>query len=176
MRWLYTLLLYLVTPLVLLLLVIRGLRDRDWMRRLPQRFGWFDPPEKTGGIVVHAVSVGEVNAASGLVKALSQHFPGQPLCLTSFTPTGSERIRSLFRDEVFHVYLPLDFQGAVKRFFDRVEPACLIIMETEIWPNLYFEANRRGIPVMIANARISERSIRGYRRFKRLTTPAHSQV
>ena len=176
MRWLYTLLFYLITPVVFLLLVIRGLRNSDWLKRWPQRFGWFDPPEKTGGIVVHAVSVGEVNAASTLVKALSQHFPERPLCLTTFTPTGSDRVQSLFRDEVFHVYLPLDLPGAVKRFFDRVQPTLLIIMETEIWPNLYFEAKRRGIPVMIANARISERSIRGYRRFKRMTTAALSQV
>jgi 3-deoxy-D-manno-octulosonic-acid transferase len=176
MRWLYTFLIYLITPLVLLLLIIRGLRNRDWLKRWPQRFGWFDPPKKTGGIVVHAVSVGEVNVASTLVKALSQHFPGRPLCLTTFTPTGSNRVQSLFRDKVFHVYLPLDLPGAVKRFFDRVQPAFLIIMETEIWPNLYFEARRRGIPVMIANARISQRSIRGYRRFKRMTTAALSQV
>ena len=176
MRWLYTLLIYLITPLVLLLLAIRGLHNRDWLKRWPQRFGWFDPPEKTGGIVVHAVSVGEVNAASSLVKALSLHFPQLPLCLTTLTPTGSDRVHSLFRDEVFHVYAPLDLRGAVKRFFDRVQPVFLIIMETEIWPNLYFEANRRDIPLMIANARISEQSIRGYRRFKRMTTAALSQV
>ncbi len=176
MRGLYTLLIYLITPLLLLLLVYRGLRDRDWLQRWPQRFGWFDPPKKTGGIVVHAVSVGEVNAASTLVKELSRRFPGLPLCLTTFTPTGSDRVRNLFRDEVFHVFIPLDLPGAVKRFLDRVQPSFLIIMETEIWPNLYFEANRRGIPVMIANARISKRSLRVYRRFKRMTTAALSQV
>ncbi len=176
MRWLYTLVIYLITPLVLLLLAIRGLHNRHWLKRWPQRFGWFDPPEKTGGIVVHAVSVGEVNAASSLVKALSQHFPQLPLCLTTFTPTGSDRVHSLFQNEVFHVYVPLDLPGAVKRFFDRVQPVFLIIMETEIWPNLYIEANRRDIPVMIANARISERSIQGYRRFKRMTTAALSHV
>jgi len=176
MRWLYTLVIYLITPLVLLLLAIRGLHNRHWLKRWPQRFGWFDPPEKTGGIVVHAVSVGEVNAASSLVKSLSQHFPQLPLCLTTFTPTGSDRVHSLFQNEVFHVYVPLDLPGAVKRFFDRIQPVFLIIMETEIWPNLYIEANRRDIPVMIANARISERSIQGYRRFKRMTTAALSHV
>lgn len=176
MRWLYTPLIYLITPLLLLLLAIRGLRDRAWLKRWPQRFGWFDPPEKTGGIVVHAVSVGEVNAASALVKALSRSFPEHPMCLTTFTPTGSDRIQSLFRDEVFHVYLPLDLPGAVKRFFDRVQPAALVIMETEIWPNLYFAAKRRGIPVIIANARISKRSLPGYRRFKRMTGAALSQI
>lgn len=176
MRGLYTLLIYLVTPLLLLLLLFRGLRDRGWLQRWPQRFGWFDPPGKTGGIVVHAVSVGEVNAAGTLVKALSRRFPERPLCLTTFTPTGSDRVQNLFPDEVFHVFVPLDLPGAVKRFFDRVQPSLLIIMETEIWPNLYFEAKRRGIPVMIANARISKRSIRSYLRFKRMTTAALSQV
>ena len=102
MRWLYNLLIYLITPLVLLLLVIRGLRNRDWLKRWPQRFGWFDPPEITGGIVVHAVSVGEVNAASTLVKALSQNYPELPLSLTTFTPTGSDRVRS-------KILWPLDY-------------------------------------------------------------------
>lgn len=176
MRWLYSFLIYLITPLVLLLLVIRGRRNRDWLKRWPERFGWFDPPQKTGGIVVHAVSVGEVNAASTLVKSLPVCFPERPICFTTFTPTGSDRIHKLFGDEVFHIYIPLDLKGAVKRFFDRLQPALLIIMETEIWPNLYFEARRRGIPVMIANARISERSIRGYRRIKRLTTVTLRQV
>jgi 3-deoxy-D-manno-octulosonic-acid transferase len=176
MRWLYTLLTYLATPLVLLLLLIRGQQDKAWAKNWRQRFGWFDPPVNTGGIVVHAASVGEVNAASVLVKSLLDHFPERPLCFTSFTPTGSDRIQSLFRETVFHVYIPLDLKGAVKRFFGRVEPALLIIMETEIWPNLYFEARRRGIPVMIANARISERSIVGYSRVRWFSAMALSQV
>jgi 3-deoxy-D-manno-octulosonic-acid transferase len=176
MRWLYTLLIYLITPLVLLLLVIRGRHNRDWLKRWPERFGWFEPPEKIGGIVVHAVSVGEVNAASTLVKSLPIKFPELPVCLTTFTPTGSDRIRNLFGDEVFHVYVPFDINGAVKRFFDRVQPQLLIIMETEIWPNLYFEARRRGVPVMIANARISEQSFRGYRRIRWISAAALSQV
>ena len=116
MRWLYNLLIYLITPLVLLLLAIRALRNNDWLSRWPQRFGRFDPPANTGGIVVHAASVGEVNAASSLVKALSDHFPERLRCLTTFTPTGSDRVQNLFRDEVFHVHAPLDLPGAVKRF------------------------------------------------------------
>jgi 3-deoxy-D-manno-octulosonic-acid transferase len=176
MRWLYTLLIYLVTPLVLLLLLIRSWQNKAWAKNWRQRFGWFDPPEQTDGIVVHAVSVGEVNAASVLVKSLLDRFPTRPLCFTAFTPTGSDRIQALFPEEVFHVYIPLDLNGAVKRFFDRVQPALLIIMETEIWPNLYFEARRRGIPVMIANARISERSIGGYRRMRWFSAMALSQV
>jgi len=176
MRWLYTLLLYLAMPLVLLHFLWRGLRDSAWLKRWPERFGFFDPPEETAGIVVHAASVGEVNVASSLVKSLSRRFPDLPVCLTTFTPTGSVRVRDLFRDEVFHIYAPLDLPGAVKRFYNRVQPGLLIIMETEIWPNLYFEAASRGIPIMLANARISEHSFGAYRRLGRLTATALNQA
>ena len=176
MRWLYTLLLYLVMPLVLLHLLWRGLRDNAYLGRWPERFGYFDPPDQTGGIVVHAASVGEVNVAGALVKSLARRFPELPVCLTTFTPTGSDRVRDLFRDDVFHVYAPLDLPGAVKRFFQRTQPRLLIIMETEIWPNLYFEAAGRDIPVMIANARISERSFGSYQRLRGMTRAALGQV
>jgi len=176
MRWLYTLLLYLFMPFVLIHLVLRGLRNSAYLKRWSERFGIFSPPDRIGGIMVHAVSVGEVNAASALVKSLSRRYPDLPLCLTTFTPTGSDRVLSLFHQEVFHVYAPFDVPGAVRRFYDRVQPTFVIIMETEIWPNLYFEANSRGIPVMIANARISESSYKGYRRLRRMTAAALRQV
>ena len=176
MRRLYTLLLYLVMPLVLLHLLWRGLRDSAYLKRWPERFGFFDPPGRTGGIVVHAASVGEVNVASALVRSLSRRFPEFPVYLTTFTPTGSDRVKSLFRNDVFHVYAPLDLPGAVKRFYNRVQPRLLIIMETEIWPNLYFEASSRSIPIMIANARISEQSFGTYRRLRRMTAAALNQV
>jgi 3-deoxy-D-manno-octulosonic-acid transferase len=176
MRSLYTLLIYLATPLVLLYLFLRGLRSADYFKRWPERFARFDPPQQTGGIVVHAVSMGEVNAASMLVQELALRFPNDPLYLTTLTPTGSARIRALFGNTVFHVYAPLDMPGAVRRFLNRVRPRLLIIMETEIWPNLYHEAAARSIPILIANARISERSIGGYRRFRRLTGSALRKV
>jgi len=176
MRRLYTLLLYLIMPLVLLHLLWRGLGDRAYLKRWPERFGFFDPPEHTGGIVVHAASVGEVNVAGALVKSLARRYPGRPVYLTTFTPTGSTRVRDLFRDEVFHVYAPLDLPGAVKRFYERVQPGLLIIMETEIWPNLYFGASSRNIPILIANARISEHSFGAYRRLRKLTATALNQV
>ena len=169
MRSLYTLLIYLATPLVLLYLFVRGLRSKDYLKRWPERFGRFDTPPSTGGIVVHAVSMGEVNAANMLVQELLRRFPDDPLCLTSLTPTGSARIRELFGDAVFHIYAPIDLPGAVQRFLDRVRPRLLIIMETEIWPNLYHAAAARGIPIVIVNARISEHSIGSYRRLRRLT-------
>lgn len=176
MRMLYSLLLYVATPLVLLYLAFRGLRDRNYLQRWPERFGFFEAPETKGAIVVHAVSMGEVNAASVLVRELGERFPKTPLCLTTFTPTGSERVRSLFPEGVGHVYAPLDLPGSVRRFFDRVRPRLLIIMETEIWPNLYQEAHSRNIPIIIVNARISERSIGTYRRLKRWTGRVLSNV
>jgi 3-deoxy-D-manno-octulosonic-acid transferase len=176
MRRLYSLLIYLLTPLVLLYLAFRGLRSSGYLKRWSERFAFFEAPAETGGIVVHAVSMGEVNAASALVKQLAKRFPEFSLCLTTFTPTGSDRVRSLFGQNVFHVYAPLDLPGAVKRFFDRVQPRMLIIMETEIWPNLYYEASGRGIPILIANARISEHSIGAYRRLRKITAFALSRV
>jgi 3-deoxy-D-manno-octulosonic-acid transferase len=176
MRTYYSLLVYLATPFVLLYLAFRGLRDRNYLKRWPERFAFFDAPEATGSITVHAASMGEVNAASALVRELGSLFPGTPLCLTTITPTGSERVRTLFASEAFHVYAPLDLPGTVRRFFDRVQPRLLIIMETEIWPNLYHEAYSRGIPIIIVNARISEHSIGAYRRLKRLTTDALGKV
>jgi len=176
MRSLYTLLIYLAMPLVLFYLLVRGLRSRDYLKRWHERFGRFDPPARQGGIVVHAVSMGEVNAASVMVRELARRYPGEPLCLTTLTPTGSARVRELFGESVFHVYIPFDLPGAVRRFLDRVHPRLLVIMETEIWPNLYHECAARGIPVLIVNARISERSFNRYRRLRGLTGTALRQV
>lgn len=176
MRSLYTLLLYLATPLVLLYLFLRGLRDREYLRRWSERFGRFTAPARSGGIVIHAVSMGEVNAASAMVQELRQRYPDEPLCLTTLTPTGSTRIRELFGDGAFHVYAPLDLPGSVRRFLSRVRPRLLIIMETEIWPNLYHQAAASEIPILIANARISQRSINSYRRLRGLTGAALANV
>lgn len=176
MRALYSFLVYLLTPLVLLHLLFRGLRSSDYLKRWPERFAFFDPPEETGGIVVHAVSMGEVNAASSLIKELARRYPEYPLCLTTLTPTGSQRVRELFGWTAFHVYVPLDLPGAVKRFYDRVQPRLVVIMETEIWPNLYHQASIRDIPILIANARISDTSFGRYQRLKKLIAPALGSV
>ena len=173
---LYSFAITLLTPLVLLHLVWRGLRNRAYLDRWPERFAHYRQPVRPGGVVVHAVSVGEVNAAAPLIRALAQRRPERPVTVTSFTPTGSQRVVALFGDRVHHVYLPLDLPGAVRRFFDHVQPSLLVIMETEIWPNLVFEARRRRVPVMIANARISDTSVAGYRRLRRLIGAALEQV
>ncbi len=162
MRYLYTLAMYLVTPLLVLRLLARGVRSRPYRRRWPERFGFFEAPGFSGSLWVHAVSVGEVNAAEPLIKALRRDYPNAPLVITTVTPTGTARVHQLFGDSVFHVYLPYDLPFAVRRFLQRTRPRLALIVETEIWPNLYFACRRRGIPLMIVNARLSERSLRGY--------------
>ncbi len=162
MRLLYTLAMYLAMPLFVLRMLARGMRYGDYHLRWRERFGLFPKPAFTKSLWVHAVSLGEVNAAEPLIEALMQAYPQHRLVVTTVTPTGSERVRHLFGDRVFHVYLPYDLPLAVRRFLKRVRPLMGVIVETEIWPNLYFACRSRGVPLMIANARLSERSLRGY--------------
>ena len=176
MRVLYTLAMYLVTPLMLLRLLARGVRSRPYRRRWPERFGFFEAPTFRGSLWIHAVSVGEVNAAVPLIRELATAYPHAPMVVTTVTPTGSARVHQLFGDGVFHVYLPYDLPFAVERFLRQVRPRLALIVETEIWPNLYFACRRRGIPLMIVNARLSRRSLRGYRPLRSLAGSALSCV
>lgn len=160
---LYSLVLHLAFPVTLYHLIWRGLRQRDYLQRWTERYGWLgDKLDLKDAIWVHAVSVGEVLAARPLVDGLLRKYPGQPLLVTTITPTGSERVRALWGDRVHHVYLPYDLRSMVRRFLDRARPKLAIMVETEIWLNLYVECGRRGIPLMMVNARLSERSLGGY--------------
>ena len=162
LRLLYTLTMYLLTPVILYRLAARGLRYRRYLSRWKERFGFFPAPGFRNSSWVHAVSVGEVNAAAPLIRALMQRYPDQAMVVTTVTPTGSERVQKLFGDKVFHVYLPYDLPASVKRFLDRIQPRFAVIMETEIWPNLFITCKERSIPIVVTNARLSERSLRGY--------------
>jgi 3-deoxy-D-manno-octulosonic-acid transferase len=172
-RTLYTLLFHLGLPLVALRLFLRGRKAPAYRARIAERFAWQLPPMRQGGIWVHAVSVGESIAAAPMVRALLKQYPDLPITLTCMTPTGSERIRAMFEGEprVQHCYLPYDLPWAAGRFLDHVQPKVGIIMETELWPNHIHQCARRGIPVALANARLSARSARGYARFAGLTRP-----
>src|SRR5574337_90246 len=163
---------FLVTPLLVLRLLVRGLRSQPYHRRWPERFGFFTAPDFLGSLWVHAVSVGEVNAAEPLIKALQRGYPEAPLVITTVTQTGAARVHQLFGDSVLHVYLPYDLPFAVRRFLNRIRPRLALIVETEIWPNLYFACRRHGIPLMIVNARLSARSMRGYKPLRRLASSA----
>jgi 3-deoxy-D-manno-octulosonic-acid transferase len=163
LRYLYTFLMYLAMPLIVLRLLVRGMRSPPYHRRWSERFGFFDAPGFSGSLWVHAVSVGEVNAAEPLIKALRKDYPNASLVVSTVTPTGMARVHQLFGDAVFHVYLPYDLPFAVNRFLQRIRPQLALIVETEIWPNLSHACHRRGVPMMIVNARLSDRSMRGYR-------------
>jgi 3-deoxy-D-manno-octulosonic-acid transferase len=162
-RFLYIALTYLLVPFALGLLFWRGLRDRSYWRNLDERFG-FGRQQSLPSIWVHAVSMGEVQASAALVRSLRARYPQYPLVLTTVTPTGAQRARSLFAGEVDVRYIPFDLPGCVRRFFDRIQPRLAVILETELWPNLFHACGRRGVPLVLASARISPRSVKRYRR------------
>ncbi|MBV2133609.1 lipid IV(A) 3-deoxy-D-manno-octulosonic acid transferase [Pseudomonas sp. MAP12] len=175
-RALYTLLLHLALPLIALRLYLRGRQAPAYRQRIAERFAFQLPPLKRGGFWVHAVSVGESIAAAPMIRALRERHPELPITVTCMTPTGSERIRALFGDQVQHCYLPYDLPWAAARFLDRLQPKLAVIMETELWPNHIHQCARRGIPTVLANARLSEKSARGYARFKGLTRPMLAEM
>jgi 3-deoxy-D-manno-octulosonic-acid transferase len=168
MRLFYVALAWLAAPLVMALEGWKALWNPEYRGRQRQRLGFVAPAPPPGGLWVHAVSVGEVQAAAGLVRALRQRYPELPVTITTVTPTGSQRAKVLFGDSVGHGYLPYDLPGPVRRFLDRVRPGVAIILETEIWPTLYHELGRRGIPLVIASARLSTRSVDRYKLFSGL--------
>ncbi|MBB3048360.1 3-deoxy-D-manno-octulosonic-acid transferase [Litorivivens lipolytica] len=174
--FIYTCLFYLISPLLLLRLLQRSVKAPEYRRRMAERFGFFTAPPKRGGIWVHAVSVGEVIAAVPMIKVLQERYPEQAITVTTMTPTGSERVQAMLGDSVFHVYAPYDMPDAIGRFLRRTGPQTLVIMETEIWPNMVCCARRAGLEVVLANARLSEKSARGYARLPALTKRVFSAI
>ena len=176
MRILYSVVLYLLAPLVVLRLLWRGLSQRGYWRRWPERFGFGPALGAPKLIWVHAVSVGEVRAAQPLVRRLLETHPDHAVLITTMTPTGSEQVLSLFGDSVMHCYVPYDLPTAVARFLKRARPRLALVMETELWPNIFHLCRARSIPVIVANVRMSEQSMRRYLRFKSLTAATLQQV
>ncbi|MBV7495788.1 lipid IV(A) 3-deoxy-D-manno-octulosonic acid transferase [Pseudomonas sp. PDM24] len=177
-RTLYTALFYLGLPLVAIRLWLRARKAPAYAKRIGERFSLALPAMKPGGIWVHAVSVGESIAAAPMIRALLQRYPSLPITVTCMTPTGSERIQALFANEprIQHCYLPYDLPCAAARFLDLARPKLAVIMETELWPNHIHQCAKRGIPVALANARLSERSAKGYGRFPKLTRPMLAEM
>ena len=168
MRLLYVLLVYLLAPVVMAMEAWKALWNPQYRGRLRQRLGLVGPEPPEPCLWVHGVSVGEVQASAALIHALRRQFPQLPVVVTTVTPTGAQRARTLFGDSVFHCYLPYDLPGAVARFLERTRPRVAIILETEIWPTLYHALGSRGIPLVMASARVSTRSVGRYRRMASL--------
>jgi 3-deoxy-D-manno-octulosonic-acid transferase len=171
-RLLYSLLLYLAAPLLLLRLLWRGRRQRAYLRHIPERFGFYADAGKQRYIWLHAVSVGETRAVEPLVRALQAQYPQHRILLTHMTPTGRETGVSLFGDSVTRCYLPYDYPGATRRFLEHFRPEAGLLIETEVWPNLIAAGVSCSIPLHLINARLSERSLRGYRKVGALACDA----
>jgi 3-deoxy-D-manno-octulosonic-acid transferase len=162
----------LALPLILLRLWWRGRREPGYRQHVQERFGIYlhDTPAKA--LWVHAVSVGEARAAAPLVRALKELLPDHSVVMTCTTAAGRETLEQVYGESVIAVFLPYDYPEAVHGFLERWAPRLGVLMETELWPNLLAQCAARGVPVALANARMSERSAQGYRRWRALTAPA----
>jgi 3-deoxy-D-manno-octulosonic-acid transferase len=176
MHSLYTVLFYLLTPFILLRLLWRSLKAPAYRRRWNERFGFYDKTYSQNVVWFHAVSVGEAEALFPLLRLLQTRHPGLKLLITTTTPTGSARVQAVFGGKAEHVYLPYDMPFVIGRFLTAFKPRLAVIMETEIWPNLYAACGRQQIPLFLINARLSEKSARGYRKIPSLIRPTLEHV
>ena len=165
MRQLYNIIFYLILPIVFLRLFIKSLRSPLYKKRWLERLALCSYRSESS-IWIHAVSLGEAVATTPLIKALKKKYPKIDILVTTMTPTGSSHIVKTFGDRVIHTYIPYDYSGALKRFLRYMNPKILIIMETELWPNLLHFCAKKGVPVLLANARLSSKSEKQYKKIK----------
>jgi 3-deoxy-D-manno-octulosonic-acid transferase len=168
-RWLYSLIFTFSIPALLLRLWWKGRKNPGYRQGWAERFGFFKPPAQSGGLWVHAVSVGETMAAVPLIREFQKRFPALPITITSTTPTGYETAKNIFKDAVFQVYFPYDLSWCIKQFLKRIRPTSLVIMEKELWLNCFWICSQKKIPIFIANGALSLRSLKGYQRFYQIT-------
>ena len=176
MRFFYSCLFYLLIPFILLRLLWRGIKAPAYRCRWRERFALYNKKFPKGVIWFHAVSVGEAEALFPLVRQIQKQHPDAKLLITTTTLTGSARVKAVMRETVTHVYLPYDVPDAVNRFMHCFKPKLAVIMETEIWPNLFVYCGKNDIPLYIINARLSEKSSRSYQKIPSLVHPALAQV
>lgn len=177
-RFFYTGLMFLIQPLVLFFMWLRGFKAPNYRKRLGERYGDYNNLSRPSpnGVVIHAASVGEVIAATPLVRRIQQDYPELSITFTTVTPTGSDRVKAAFGERVTHCYLPYDLPFAINRFIDFVQPKLCIVIETELWPNLIQQLYRRNVPFIVANARLSARSARRYGKVRARLQGMWSQI
>jgi len=172
MRLVYTLLWWLLLPVLPLRLWWRGRREPGYRANVGERFGLYrGAAHATGALWIHAVSLGETRAIAPLIERLQREAPARPILLTHMTATGREAGRTLFGDRVMQAWLPYDVPFAVRRFLEHFRPRAGLLVETELWPNLTAAVARTDVPLLLINARLSERSAQGYRRVALLSRP-----
>ena len=175
-RALYNLLLLVALPWVCARLLWKSRREPGYRHRVGERFGAAPCPGPAGCVWFHTVSAGEANAAAPMIRALRARFPTRTFLVTTMTPAGSARATALLGDVARHCYAPYDYSWAVRRFLRRVQPSALVLMETELWPNVIRQTAASGADVFLVNARLSARSFRGYRRIGSLIRPTLKQL
>ena len=174
--YLYRIVLWFFTPILILRLFWRSLGEPEYSKRIAERFGYVSSQISTGRIWFHTVSAGETISAAPVIKNLMKRNSGLSVLVTTMTPAGSAMVKKIFNQSVEHCYLPYDYQFAVAKFLDRVKPKILVLMETELWPNLINEAWGRNIPIICINARLSEKSARGYNLIRPLVKKLLDQI
>src|ERR1035437_8113005 len=175
-RFVYTLVLWLLLPFVFVRLALRGRRQPEYLQHIGERFGFYPVRSDKPVIWLHAVSVGETRATVSLVAKLRAAYPGCQILLTHTTPTGRDTSEQLYGDGVMRVYLPYDYPFAVRRFLRHFRPKLGILMVSEIRFNLIHASNAAGVPMLLLNARLSEKSARGYARLASLTRFASQEL
>ncbi len=168
MGFIYSWLVRIASPFAFAIVLWRGVGERSYWQGPAQRFGFGPRVPSQPSLWVHAVSLGEMSAAAPLVRELRSRYPLCPLVVTTATPAGRARALALFSAAADIRFLPYDTPGSVRRFLERIQPSVAIIMETELWPNLFRECERRSVPVILASARLSAQSVQRYRRFGKL--------
>jgi 3-deoxy-D-manno-octulosonic-acid transferase len=168
---LYRLVFLCLLPVIWLLLLLRSIKQKAYRQRLSERFGFLPTQLKSGGIIVHAASVGEVIALKSFITQLLVAKPKEVITVTTFTPTGSEQVRKLFGDRVQHCYLPLDSTFCVAAFLNKLKPKAMVFMETELWPNLIAQSREQGIKLLLINGRLSQKSMNSYSKISWLIAP-----
>jgi 3-deoxy-D-manno-octulosonic-acid transferase len=176
MIFIYTLALWLLLPYIFLHLLWRARKQPEYLRHIGERFGFYAARGERPVLWLHAVSVGETRATQSLVTKLRAAYPGHQILLTHTTPTGRAASEQLYGDSVMRVYLPYDYPFAVQNFLNHFRPQLGVLMETEIWFNLIHACREAGVPLLLLNARMSEKSARGYARFARLTRNALNEL
>jgi len=175
-RQIYTLVLWLLLPYVFFHLLWRARKQPEYLSHIPERFGFYKVQTDKPIIWLHTVSVGETRAASTLIKRLQVSYPDHTILLSHTTPTGRDASEQLYGDSVIRVYLPYDYPFAIQRFLQHFKPRIGVLLETEIWFNLIHQSNTLLIPLLLLNARLSEKSARSYKRFTSLTKTGLSQL
>jgi 3-deoxy-D-manno-octulosonic-acid transferase len=164
----YNLSFYIILPFLPIRLLWRSRKNKAYKECWAERFGYIQNQDlkNEGHIWLHAVSLGESIAATPLIKSLQKKYPNNKIVVTTMTPTGREFLKKTFGDSIIQLYVPYDFSGAVKRFLKAIRPKILVIMETELWPNILYYCNKQKIPVVLANACLSNESFMGYKKIK----------